>query len=250
MKSLKLTFLTLTLLFCFACESEDTVSPSSETLSTDDAAEIVSSSVSDNSAGLNAMVSDIVRTTESSLSSEMESPSNGCGYQMDTVFSTSNPSGTVSTYSFQFAYAYEIQCKSNNIPEFVAVSSSYEGTYDGPRLVSDNTGIASFSMSGFPLTQSAYIINGVYERSGDFESRVRNMTQSNSTVSFDLSALSYDKQLGEISSGTASLSLSGTLKSGESYSYMGSLSFEGNGVVILTLNGEIYTIDLRTGEIS
>lgn len=249
MKSLKLTFLSLALLFCFACESEDSVSPP-ETLSTDEAAEIVSASLADNSAGLNMMVSDVARTTESSLSEEMSSQSNSCGYTMDTVVSANSPSGAVSTYSYEFTYAYEIQCRDNGIPELLVVGSNYQGIYDGPRLLTENAGDASLSVSGFPISETAYVMEGTYDRSGDFESSVRNMTQSNSTISFELSALTYDKRLEEISSGVASLTLSGTLKSGESYSYQGSLSFEGNGIAILTINGETYTIDLQSGEIS
>ena len=250
MKSLKLTFLFLALLFCFACESEDTVPPSSEVLPTEDAAQIVSSSLADNSAGLNAMVSDVVRTSEASISDEMESQSNACGYEIDTVFSATNPSGSASTYSYEFSYEYEIQCRDNGIPELLVVETNYEGTYDGPRMLTENTGNASLSVSGFPISESAYVVEGSYDRSGIFESRVRNMTQSNSTIVLELSSLTYDKRLEEISSGSASLTLSGTLKSGEPYSYVGSLSFEGKGIAILTINGETYMIDLQSGEIS
>ncbi len=250
MKLFKLTLLPLALLLCFACESEEDVSLSTETMSTEEAAEIVSSSLADNSAGLNKMVSDMARTTESSLSSEMESQPNVCGYEMDTIFSATNPSGTAGTYSYEFTYAYEIQCRNNGIPENLVVESNYQGSYDGPRLLTENAGVASLIISGFPLNEPAYVIEGNYDRSGSFQSRVRNMTESNSTIAFDLIRITYSKQAEEISEGTASLTLSGTLKNGEPYSYTGSLSFEGNGTAILTINGETYTIDIETGEIS
>jgi len=56
-----------------------------------------------------------------------------------------------------------------------------------------------------------------------------------------------DKSIRRIQSGTATLTMSGSVPRKGDYSFSGTVIFEGNDLASLTIEGKKYTINLRNG---
>jgi len=83
---------------------------------------------------------------------------------------------------------------------------------------------------------------------GTFTSKVGDKTSSTSTVDVTLSNILINKSNKTITSGTATVTVSGSNTKNGSFNFTGSITFNGNGKATVTLNGTVYIVNLVTGE--
>ena len=133
------------------------------------------------------------------------------------------------------------------MPDNVVDSLNYKGSFDGPRLSSSNTGSAKVTIAGLSPTATVFVLNGDYVRDGSFQSKVGNKASGNSHIDIVGTNITLSKPERKIVSGSATIAITGTGPKGNSFSYTGTIVFNGDGTALLTINGTAYTVNLTHG---
>jgi len=238
MKPFKLSFMALLLLGVAACNKGNMNSSSNDP--TDQAADLVTSSLSINTDGAYNTISDASVETQAKVSIDTT-----CGTTWTDSVTRKMPLSQGTSYNYTSKYSYTLNCGANNLFNGSATAiSSYSGSFTGPNLSSTNSGSSNFTLAGLLKTSTTYVLNGEYKRTGSYQTK----TDSGSTnVDVVITNLTLTKPQHLFQSGTATITVSGTSTKNGSFSYNGVLVFNGGNAATLTLNGTIYTIDLSTG---
>ena len=242
-------FLSMLLLVLFiGCDSSDNDN-NEEAIAEEEVAEIVASSVASETAGV---VIDIETTVEITVeSTDTTTDPTNCGASLDTTITRSQSSSLI-THQYSANYSYELDCDSTNNPTSLAVAFSYNGEFDAPRVASQNTGSGEFMITQIENTSDMYVINGLWNRSGSFQSKIRNKASRSVSVQFALVDVAVGKEPRDIDSGTIAFSLEGEGSSGNgegSFSYEGTITFNGDGQMIIEFEGSRYIASTTTGEV-
>jgi hypothetical protein len=256
MKNLKLSLIVLLMLGAFSCKKDNSASTSSS-VTTDQAADIAAGSLAENSNGFASVTDDIAVNAQgiSSVNSGLTvnstqataSVHQACGTTVtDSV--TRNITVDSVTVNYFFKYAHTLNCNSNNVPDNVIDTLTYKGSFDGPRLSSSNSGNAKATIAGLSPSATNFLVNGEYTRDGSFQSKVGNKASGNSHISIVGTNILLSKPGRKILGGTATITITGTGPKGNSFSFNGTIKFNGDGTATLTLSGGAsYTINLLTG---
>lgn len=221
----------------FSCRDEES------SITNEEAADLVASSLSVQSSGFTLSASQTAELmTESNSSNGRVDGS--CGFSSDTTLHLTNAQTDSFTYEYELNYGYAFTC----IPPTLTVDFTCEGTFDGTRLSSTNSGSGEwvFTIEG----ENDYAINGMYERDGTFQSKVRNKVATNSTITITFTDIIINSNTGEIKSGTAVASISGTVSGKGDFDFTASVEFKGSRSATVTILGEVYNINLTTGTVS
>ena len=128
------------------------------------------------------------------------------------------------------------------------VSFSYNGEFDAPRMASTNSGSGDFEITNIEYTSDMFLINGTWQRSGGFESKIRNKANRQATIQFELVDVAVEKEPKEIDNGTIHFTIEGGSGHG-SFSYEGTITFTGNGEATIEISGSRYVTNMETGEV-
>jgi hypothetical protein len=241
MKNFKLSLLVMLFLAAVACKKTDKSPGITGNVSAADAADMVAGSLSLNSNGV-ANVSDDATLIASSPTSHHLA----CGVTVADSMLRSNTFGLV-TYSYKLKYSYTLNCNSG-VPDNLATSLIYSGSFSGPHVSSTNSGSAVFTVAGLSPAANNFVINGEYKRAGSFQSKIDTTNHGYSNIDILVNALTLRKPARTIASGTATISITGNVPKKGNFSFTGTLVFNGDGTATLTINGIVYNINLVTGE--
>ncbi|GJM33037.1 MAG: hypothetical protein DHS20C18_20380 [Saprospiraceae bacterium] len=208
------------------------------TVTEEDAVEVVENALKVESEGLVVEVEDAALVTEEYVEKTLPP----CGASFDSTV-VRNISNAYITADYTSNWNWTIICNNQNIPATLNFNRTTQGQYETTRLLSDDSAAGGWTIDNIILGDT-YVINGVYSRQGNQESKVRNRLTFTSSVEFDLSDLVVDKDIYRILSGTATFTISGTSSGGGSFQYSGEIIFLGDGMATITLNGHTYTVDL------
>src|ERR1700749_1963868 len=169
MKNLKFYPLILLLAAAVSCNKNDSGSANLNikgNVSSDEAADMVSASISSSdAASIEGVSSDVSISAQAFVSIHL-----GCGAaKSDSV--SRNYTGSQVSYSYKLKYNYVLNC-ANNVPDNLSSAVSYSGSFSGPRLSTTNSGSSSFIVAGLAPTASTFVIDGQYKRTGSFKSKV------------------------------------------------------------------------------
>jgi len=247
--------ITLSGMFVFiSCDKDDeTVAedlPATET----EAAEMVASSLAGGTSGAASDIETVVALAneavgyESNLrSASATNKSLSCGESADTTIVTSGGTSLI-TYQNTKTYQYALECDESGNPVMLDVSFSYSGEFDAPRLGSTHSVSGDFEITQIEYTSDMYLINGTWQRSGGFESKIRNKANRQATIQFELVDVAVEKEPKEIDNGTIHFTISGGSGRGE-FSYDGTITFNGNGEATIEISGTRYVTNMETGEV-
>jgi hypothetical protein len=256
MKNFKLSLIVLLMLGAFSCKKENSGS-SGSSVTTDQAADIAAGSLAENSNGFASVTDDIavnaqgINSTGSNLTlnstQATASVHQECGTTLtDSV--TRNVTLDSTTVNYFFKYSHTLNCNSNSEPDNVIDTITYNGSFDGPRLSSTNSGSAKAKIAGLTSTATNFVVNGEFKRDGSFQSKIGNKASGNSHIDIVGTNIILSKPGRKILSGTATITITGTGPKGNSFSFNGTIVFNGDGTATLTLTGGAsYTINLLTG---
>lgn len=257
MKTLRLSLVLLMMAGAFSCKKDNNASNSSATsVTTDQVADIAASSLAENSAGL-ASVTDNIAINAQTLNSTngLTVNSNGqstsslrqaCGTTLSDSLTTSLTIDSVSINYF-FKYSHTLNCNTSNQPDNLANAIIYHGSFDGPRLTSTNAGSATVTIAGLTQAATNFVVNGEYKRAGTFQSKIGNKASGNTNVDIVITNLTIAKTTRKIVSGTGTISITGTSPKSGAFSYTGTIVFNSDETATLTINSNVYTINLITG---
>jgi hypothetical protein len=232
------------MLILSSCETEDESMAEEEAATETEAAEMVAYSLSEGTSGITADI----EITVTLASEAVDEGRLSCGESADTTIVTSGGTSLV-TYQNTKTYQYALECDESEIPVMLDASFSYNGTFDAPRLASTHSVSGDFEITDIENTSDMYLINGTWQRSGGFESKIRNQANRQTTIQFELVNVAVEKEPKEIDNGTIHFNMEGGTGRG-SFSYEGTITLTGNGEAIIEFSGSrSYVADLETGEI-
>jgi hypothetical protein len=255
MKTIKLSLIILLMVGAFSCKKDNSASTSGS-VTTDQAADIAAGSLAENSQGL-ATVTDDVAVNAQGLNSTsgLTVNSNGvstasvqqqCGTTLTDSVTRSLTLDSV-TINYFLKYSHTLNCNTSSQPDNLVNVLTYHGNFDGPRLTSTNSGSSTFTIAGLTTNATNFVINGEYKRAGTFQSKVGDKASGNSNVDIVVTNLKLSKPDRKIVSGSATIAITGTGAKGVSFSYTGTIVFNGDETATLTINGTGYTINLTNG---
>lgn len=229
-----------------ACKDEETTS----SITNDQAAEMVSMSLAENSMGATAIVQTSVQTgsstTRSAAPQKVQSVSPDLTFAKDTTFTLTSKPGAIISYSFTATYGYNFTL--NLQGQFTSASENYtySGNYDAPRVSSTHTGNGTLALTN--MNTSVVTVNGTFARTANHTFKGTEALTTNTVVNLNLADILVNKSTATIQSGSATLTITGSVPNKGDFSYTGTITFNGNSMATLVIQGQSYTVNIKTGE--
>lgn len=240
MKTLKIGVFAILGLLAVACNDDDNTAE----LSSEEQAEMVASSLGESGLSGSAEQSAEYADEATDASGKMAE----CGY---AATETANINGGTSLITFSLAYSYEVAviCDDNSELESFTSDFTYNGEFDAPRFASQYSGSGFLTITSLDEENDTYEINGSYERSGAFQSKIRNQASGDHSLDIKVAAVTVNKVNKEITGGTASVSASGEIEGKGSYSFDADVTFNGDGTATIIVSGTTYHVSLETSTV-
>jgi len=160
-----------------------------------------------------------------------------------TTFDTTIVRQLTGLFSYNYTFHYSYEFTTANTLRF---AYSMRGTFDVPRVSSDDSAHAVLDVSGI-FSGQYLVFNGTYFRLGSQTIKVREERSLQSETTMNLINVNVDKATRMIESGSATISLMVVGSEGRALSYTASLTFEGNFNATMVINGRSFVINLQTG---
>jgi len=237
MKTIRLTAIMFLLLGAFVSCKKSNNTPT--TNSTDEAADLVTASLSPSTQGALSGSDDITASAQVKITVDSL-----CGETWIDSVNRSIPFGSQYNYTYKAKYTYTLDCGTTS--DTVKTTSAYNGSFVTPTLSSTFTGSSAFSIAGVGKNSTQYLINGQYKRSGSFQSKTDTSFEGTHSVDITINNLILVRPLRIIKSGSASFTISGNMPKKGAFNYTGTIVFNGGDNATLTVNGTVYIIDISS----
>jgi len=215
-------------------------------ISSDEAAEIVAMSLSDDSMGATSFIYTAVDASNNAQSNGMMKVKATNIVSKDTSINySSNPSALVS-YTLTANFSYNFDLNLSNKVTSSTVTYSYNGNFDAPRLSSTHSGSGNLSLNS--LDTDICTVDGLFKRTSDVETKGVKAKQTNSETTVTFSSIEVNKLTETILSGSATININGSLSGKGDFEFNGTIVFEGDGMATLTFSDKSYSINLKTGD--
>lgn len=234
---IKLTYFVGVFSVIISCSNDDDTSVN--TISEQDAVEILEASLKTSSGGFNITSKNFSEALSTTITANEV-----CGtlYQ-DTYPFTHNGMYVEADYSIN--WFYELSCNMFNIPQIVELKTESNGSYTTQRMYSQDAAETGLTITGLSPTYSVFTYNGYLKREGQQTIVTNQLSKSiNSTVGVDFIDLLVEKYNYSIVSGSAAFDIQ-VITNANSLSFVGTIVFEGNGIATVIVNGNSYTINLN-----
>ncbi len=232
-KSRKITHVIVALLLigsAISCKKETT----DDSLTEADAVELATNAVIPTSGGLALQVSSSLNVYKTTTLS--------CGVAKDSTITKSSAIGATLAYNYSLKWNYLLTC-SGLVPSQLALDFTGSSSYDGLRMSSKDNSTGDFVLTGLPVSTNSYLLAVNYSRTGTQTSKIKRSYSFESTVNIKSTNISIDKSTLQVSSGTATVSITASSTSGKSISFDGTLTFLGGNKATLVLSsGATYKI--------
>jgi hypothetical protein len=240
-KYVLMSFVTVGLIAC------DEGSEKPQSISKEEAAVIMASSISMNSFGVASVL-------DESAGVSAEFAGNGakvenCGVLQNISLSGSSPVDAVVKFSYDFSYKFQLNCDEEENPNWVTVNLSYSGMFDGPQLASEHTGASELQVDGLGSDHPNFLVDGYFNRSGSIETKGDEPKSVEGSVEILIDGVTIDKENHDLIEGTLTVDISGTVEGKGDYSYSGVLTFDGSSTANLKIGRTQFAINLTTGTV-
>jgi hypothetical protein len=258
MKNLKNIFLVIIFTsLLFACDKEDGVEVPN--MSDQEAAELVASS----------LISDISNVTIDlgSTGYRAENPNSGgrtsetlqCGETVTETYSKSHD-GEFIDFNFEATYSNTLSCFFN-VPVHLDAELSSTSTTESPGLLTEGSLNGTTTLGLDNENIGNYLLNANLKKVAQVTAKRGEQNSFNTNTDITIKDLSLStayllELLGGqtlstefIAGGTATYAISGPGTGGAQFAFSASIIFNGDGTAEISINGNSYTVDLRTGEL-
>lgn len=245
---LVLLFLGISLIGFSSCQEEEDnapePTPQEEGLTEEEAADLVETALTIESAGLTQEIADVAAMSESYEFPEEENEAFEntalCGVLFDTTIVRTVDNNFI-TAEYTTHTALTLICNQLNIPLELSFDRSMEGSYETNRWLSDDSAQGAWSLTNL-LTGQNFLLNGNYVRAGYQKQKIKEK-EFTSTITFDMSEIAISKTDYQIQSGLVDFVIEGETTSGQTFEITGQFVFEGNQTGTLTINGNSYPVE-------
>ena len=146
---------------------------------------------------------------------------------------------------YEIDWSYMMACNGFNVPQMVEFEASSVGSYSTSRINSNDVTNTVIAISGLQPSASSLLFSGFFNREGTQSITTNLKTRSlSSKFNVDLVDVLINKSNYNISSGGGTFVLSG-LSENIPFSFNGTIVFNGNGSVSLTVNENDYEININ-----
>jgi hypothetical protein len=191
-----------------------------------DAANAVTASVTPQTSGMVTQVSDA--TVMASV------PVYTCGQSFDSTIAGASAAGATVTYAFNLTWGWQFSCAN---PASFTGSFKGSSSYSTQYISSSDSSKGNFVLTGITPTAKNYTLNASYTRNGSCQSGIGNKNSFTSTIAITSTNILVSKTTREIVSGTATATITGASSSGKSFSFAGTITFNGNKTATLAITG-------------
>jgi hypothetical protein len=136
-----------------------------------------------------------------------------------------------------------LEC-SQAIPQSLGIQSIYEGSFEGNNLTRSVEGERNWMWTHLEPTFSERILNGNTYREGVRSLLVGNQNTRTWNLTTVFTDVAVDKESNTILSGSGELSGGISNSNGNTFTFEGTITFNGDGTAILVLNGNTYEIQV------
>jgi hypothetical protein len=170
--------------------------------------------------------------------------SEDCGVKRENSFIAHNEPNSNIYYDYSILWNWTLTCSMEKEPMSFEMAAKANISYGTSKLSAVDSSLASFTVSGLQSDSAFWIINQDYSYggmvtipSGD------SVTIINSLVSYKSSNVKVSKETLTIVSGTADVVISGTNGKGATFSYTGTITYQGNYKALFTIkNGSSFNL--------
>jgi len=241
----------LTIFAASSCHKDSSPTTSTPVVTESEAAQVTTDAVTPSTGGMAGQVDAAAQlyssasvsggTVSSVNSSHMSLYSTLiCGTLKDSTITYASVAGAVPSYTYSLEWQYTLAC---TIPSSLTLNFAGSGSYEGLILSSQFNSTGGFVLTGLAAGTADYTYTSTYGRQGTTTSKVGAKNTFTHNLTIKSKNILYDKATSEIASGTATVSLTCTSTSGQSWIYGGTLTFLGNKKATLVLNsGVVYNI--------
>lgn len=217
-----------------SCKKDSANTTTTATVTEADAAELTTDAVSSSTGGMTAQLSSSV-TIEKTVALS-------CGVQKDSTIIKASASGVSPSYNYNLSWNYMLTCN-GLVPSQLAFNFTGTGSYDSPRLSSNDKSEGSFTLTGLQPAASQYLFTSTYSRTGSTTSKIAKQYTFTSNIKITSANIAIDKVTQQIVSGTATVTITATSTSGKNFNFNGTVTFLGSKKATVVLNsGATYTI--------
>lgn len=238
---------TLSVIMLFAavvfsgCKKEKVIRTTN--VSNAEAANMVAMALAVNSNGFISIKNDMVQYART-----LQGTGKGCGVIDSFAIARQDAKNAPISFNYALGYYYTVNCNGNTADNLTS-NIVYTGSFDSSILSVINS-VNSTANIGSLTTGASYIINGDYHASGSFQTYDATQLSGNNNITISINNLMIVKSSRAISSGSANVILSGTIKNKNTFNYTGTITFNNATTAALKLAEVNYTINLTTGDIS
>ncbi len=205
-------------------------------LSESEAAEIVEMAVAERSAGAVMPAVDMTTLVDSWLEN--------CGVPGDTTLQRVKTTGPI-TYNYMFGMDWLLQCNNLNVPTAATAGIAGNGSFSTQRWTGSDATTGELTITGLNPQAPDYIVNGAYTLEGDVTGSFRNVNPTlECTTTLNLGDLTIRKSDRLITGGTGTATIVATNGKGQTETLNGTLVFNADGTVTVTVNGHTHTFPI------
>ncbi len=209
------------------------------------AAIMAAAAISVNAYGLAAIKNDITLYVKSLSGNGL-----GCGVLDSSAVAKQEPASDIINYNYALGYYYTVNC-AGGIKDSLSANVIYTGSFDAPSLSVVNSVNAAINVADLSDGAITYTLTGNYKTSGSFQTLDNSQLAGNNNIIITVNRLLVNKTSRAIISGQADITISGTVKNSKSsFSYNGSIIFNSATAATLTLDGQNYTINTTTADVT
>ncbi len=236
MKITKIIIATVLIISFYSCNKKEEII---DTLSNNEAKELIASSLQKNTSGFDAEIEEIAKE-----STENYAVNSDCNIQYQDNFER-HYAETVVTANYTVNWTYQMNCNNLNIPQSINFLISSNGNYHTQNIVSQDSTESSMDVFGLQPSADSLTFSGYFKRVGTQELNAVNTRNVSSTVEIMFTDITVNKETYLIDSGNATIVLTGTTTDNQTFNFTANLVFNGQRTATLTINNETYTIDLN-----
>ncbi|MGB2959451.1 MAG: hypothetical protein WBG01_00165 [Bacteroidota bacterium] len=206
-----------------------------------EAAELIASTLggSQSTAGLTAQMEEVTYVAGGGPLPKISAGAIPAG----TTFDTTIVRQLTGLFSYHYTFHYSYDFTTANTLRF---AYSMRGTFDTPRVSSDDSANAVLDVSGI-FSGQYLVFNGTYLRLGSQSIKTREDFSVDSEITVNLTNVNVDKATRMVQSGAATVGLTIEGSEGRSVSYVATLTFDGNFNATMVINGRSFVVNLQTG---
>lgn len=205
-------------------------------LTDSEAAEIAESAVSERTAGATMPTIDMTEI--------LAAIPQTCDVPGDTSLQrTGGVAGT--SYNYSFTLGWLVDCNDFNIPQSASVDVTGAGTFSSAHWSGNDQCTGDLAITGVAPSATDYVVNGSFALTGSMTGSLRHNDPTltvNTTV--NLSNMTVRKSDYVITGGNGTLVITASNAQGNTQTVNGTLVFNGDGTVTVTINGHSHNFPI------